>query len=65
MADPTTVWWYVTTRRWTCAVETDNWKPFVIRATPPLLRGFRGQPLRHLVKWARHDKQWGMLRLPD
>jgi len=56
------LWWYVSTERWTCAVRTDEWKPFTIRETPPYLRPFRGQPLRNLARWARSNG-WQMIRL--
>jgi len=56
------IWWYVSTSRWTCAVATDDDKPFTIRTTPPLLRRFRGQPLRNLIRWAREDG-WQFIRI--
>jgi hypothetical protein len=46
----------VSTPSWTCAVETIAVKPFTIATTPPLLRRFRGQPLRNLHRWARSDR---------
>jgi hypothetical protein len=60
MSDPGWLWWYVSTPRWTCAVETTAAKPFVIATTPPLLRRFLGQPLRNLHRWARPD---GFIRI--
>lgn len=61
MSDPARLWWYVTTTRWTCAVETTD--ALVITTTPPLLRRFRGQHLRNLTGWARRFDGFGFVRL--
>jgi hypothetical protein len=42
-------WWYVATRDFACAVETDGVGNIVM--TPPILRRFQGQRLADLALW--------------
>lgn len=57
-------WWRLSTRRWTVCVATDSEDPFIIRQAPPYVAALRGRPLRELIRWARHDPEWKLLRLP-